>query len=142
MRTFQVFFPNNVAVIERNGVPHRISFVGPPHDVIIDGIAHKMAFGETVPIMIDGHVHFMRVGEPSREFYLGDFPFRAIFGGPPFYASINGRRHEIRLCGPVPEIKIDQDPAYELMKNMQNFRQNKSFAVEQPKKQEKGMGLN
>ncbi|KAI1710319.1 polyadenylation and cleavage factor like protein 11 [Ditylenchus destructor] len=43
---YTVFYLENVAVIERNGVPHRVSFNGPPRDIIIDGVAHKMAFGE------------------------------------------------------------------------------------------------
>ncbi|CAD5208813.1 unnamed protein product [Bursaphelenchus xylophilus] len=123
-KAYEVIYLENEAVIERNGVPHRISFCGPARDVIIDGVAHRMAFGETKEVNIDGHIHRLRFGAPSRELYMGDFPFKGAFGGPPIMATINGKRHEIRLMGPPPEVKIDQDPCYELMRHMQNARQN------------------
>lgn len=125
-------------MIERNGVPHRISFCGPPRDVIIDGSAHRMSFGETKAVMIDGQTHYLRFGAPSRELYMGDFPFKGVFGGPPIAAIINGRRHEIRLCGPPPEVKIEQDPCYELMRQMQNLRQNNTSELSLTKKEDKG----
>ncbi|CAD5206148.1 unnamed protein product [Bursaphelenchus okinawaensis] len=123
-KAYEVIYLENEAVIERNGVPHRISFCGPPRDVIIDGVAHRMAFGETKEVSIDGHVHRLRFGAPSRELYMGDFPFKGAFGGPPIMATINGKKHEIRLMGPPPEVKIDQDPCYELTRHMQNARRN------------------
>jgi hypothetical protein len=130
---------DNIAVIERNGVPHRISFCGPPRDVIVDGIAHRMVFGETKAVTIDGQMHYLRFGAPSRELYMGDFPFKGVFGGPPIAAVINGRRHEIRLCGPPPEVKIEQDPCYELMRHMQNLRQNNTSELSSTKKEDKGI---
>lgn len=134
-------------------MPHRISFSGPPRDVIIDGLVHQLAFGETKPVMIDGRTHYIRFGAPSRELYMGDFPFKGAFGGrgdsllllsnilylgPPIAATINGRRHEIRLGGPPPEVKIEQDPCYELTRHLQNLRQNSASDLPPPKKGEKG----
>lgn len=107
-KAYEVFYLDNTAVIERNGVPHRISFCGPPRDIIIDGRPTRMAFGETKEIVIDGHKHYLRFGAPSRELYMGDFAFRGAFGGPPIVATINGKKHEIRLMGVPPEVKIDQ----------------------------------
>jgi hypothetical protein len=130
---------DNIAVIERNGVPHKISFSGPPRDVIIDGVAYRMSFGETKAVVIDGQTHYLRFGAPSRELYMGDFAFKGVFGGPVIAATINGRRHEIRLSGPPPEVKIEQDPCYELMRNMQNLRQNIPSETSQSNKEDKGM---
>ncbi|KAI6238632.1 CID domain-containing protein [Aphelenchoides fujianensis] len=122
-KAYEVLFLNDVAVIERSGVPHRVFFRGAPRDVIVDGVAHTLAFGETKPIEIDGQTHFIRFGAPSRELYMGDYPFRGHFGsGPPIVATINGRRHEIRLGGPPPEVKIEQDPCYELTRHLQAAR--------------------
>ncbi|KAI1710316.1 polyadenylation and cleavage factor like protein 11 [Ditylenchus destructor] len=132
-RAYEVFYLENVAVIERNGVPHRVSFNGPPRDIIIDGVAYKMGFGEQKTVIIEGEAHILRFGAPSRELYMGNFPFRGVFGGPPIVASINGRRHEIRLGGPPPEVKIEQDPAYELMRYMPTARQ-KSAVMAPPVK--------
>lgn len=52
-------------------------------------------------------------------------------------ATINGRRHEIRLMGNPPEVKIEQDPCYELIRQMQNLRQNNiNPEVSLPKKED------
>ncbi|MFH4978327.1 hypothetical protein AB6A40_005036 [Gnathostoma spinigerum] len=59
-----------------------------------------------------------RFGAPSRELYMGNYPFKGAFGGPPIFATINGVRHEIRLSGPPPEVKIEPDPCYELLRHM------------------------
>lgn len=122
-------------MIERNGLPHKIYFTGPAHDVVIDGVAHSLAFGErksvglphpisfgvekesgVFEVSIDGQPHVIRFGAPSRELYMGNYAFRGAFGGPPIYATINGQRHEISLCGPPPEVKIEPEPAHELMR--------------------------
>ncbi|KAK0413366.1 hypothetical protein QR680_006762 [Steinernema hermaphroditum] len=123
-RAYEVFYIDSVAVIERNGLPHRIFFTGPPRDVVIDGVPYRMAFGEEKRVYIDGDAHVLRFGGPSRELYMGDYPFKGIFGGPPIIATINGRRHEIRLGGPAPEVKIDPDPSYELQRHMPEARRN------------------
>lgn len=136
-KAYEVYYLDNVAVIERNTVPHKISFSGPPRDVIIDGIPYRMSFGEIKPVVIDGQTHYLKFGAPSRELYIGDFPFKGVFGGPPIAAIINGRRHEIRLSGPPPEVKIEQDPCYELMRNMQNLRQNIPSETSQSNKEDK-----
>ncbi|KAK0421169.1 hypothetical protein QR680_015093 [Steinernema hermaphroditum] len=123
-RAYEVFYIDSVAVIERNGLPHRIFFTGPPRDVVIDGVPYRMAFGEEKRVYIDGDAHVLRFGGPSRELYMGDYPFKGTFGGPPIIATINGRRHEIRLGGPAPEVKIDPDPSYELQRHMPEARRN------------------
>uniref|UniRef100_A0A1I8ADH8 C2H2-type domain-containing protein n=1 Tax=Steinernema glaseri TaxID=37863 RepID=A0A1I8ADH8_9BILA len=123
-RAYEVFYIDNVAVIERYGLPHRIFFSGPPRDVVIDGVPHRVAFGEEKRVFIDGELHVLRLGSPSRELYIGGYPFKGIFGGPPIIATINGRRHEIRLGGPAPEVNIDADPSYELQRYMPEARRN------------------
>jgi hypothetical protein len=67
----QVLYVDDVAVIERNGNPHRIYFTGTPRNVIIDGVPHLLAFGEAKTVAIDGEPHVLRFGAPSRELYMG-----------------------------------------------------------------------
>uniref|UniRef100_A0A914Q3V9 Uncharacterized protein n=1 Tax=Panagrolaimus davidi TaxID=227884 RepID=A0A914Q3V9_9BILA len=117
-RAYEVLYIENEAVIERNGLPHRIHFYGPPRDILIDGKPLQLAFNEMKTIYIDGVPHTIKFGAPSRELYIGGHPFRGAFGGPPMIANINGRRHEFRLCGPPPEVRIDQDPCYELARHL------------------------
>ncbi|VDL65028.1 unnamed protein product [Nippostrongylus brasiliensis] len=47
-------------------------------------------------------------------------------------ATINGRRHEIRLAGPAPDVKINPDPAYELTAELNRIRANKSENKPEP----------
>uniref|UniRef100_A0A915NMF1 Polyadenylation and cleavage factor homolog 11 n=1 Tax=Meloidogyne floridensis TaxID=298350 RepID=A0A915NMF1_9BILA len=122
-KAYEVFYLDQTAVIERNGLPHRVSFAGPARNVTIDGTPYCMSFGEQKQVLIDGEIHLLRFGGPSRELYMGNFPFKGAFGGPPINATINGRRHEIRLCGPPPEVRIDPEPSYELMRYMPAIRQ-------------------
>ncbi|CAK5060129.1 unnamed protein product [Meloidogyne enterolobii] len=122
-KAYEVFYLDQIAVIERNGLPHRVSFAGPARNVIIDKTAYCMSFGEPIQVSIDDQLHILRFGGPSRELYMGNFPFKGAFGGPPINATINGRRHEIRLCGPPPEVRIDPEPSYELMRYMPAIRQ-------------------
>lgn len=123
-RGYEVRFIEDSAVIERNGLPHRISFVGPPKDVVIDGIPHSLKFEETKDIYIDGQLHTIKFGAPSREIYLGKVPLRGSFGGPPIFLNINGTKHKIQLCGPPPEVKIDPEPSYELIRFMRSSHRN------------------
>uniref|UniRef100_A0A5S6QJN1 CID domain-containing protein n=1 Tax=Trichuris muris TaxID=70415 RepID=A0A5S6QJN1_TRIMR len=125
---YEVRFIDEVAVIERNGLPHRIYFVGHPHDVVIDGIPHPLSFSDPRPIIIDGQSHAVRFGAPSRELYIGNFPLRASFGGPPIFVNVNGVKHKIQLCGPPPEVKIDPEPAYELIRFMSSSHMAKRTA--------------
>ncbi|PAV56361.1 hypothetical protein WR25_15477 isoform C [Diploscapter pachys] len=133
-KAHEVIYVDNTAVIERNGLPHRIYFSGPPRDILIDGERMMMKFGETKTVFIDGQPHQLRFGAPSRELYMGDFPFKGQFGGPPIIAHINGIRHEIRLTGTAPEVKIEPEPAYDLARFLNKMREERQQPVmEQPK---------
>lgn len=122
-KAYEVKYIEDTPVIERNGQPHKIYFTGPPRDVVIDGVAHSLAFGDKKTVMIDGQPHIIRFGAPGRELYMGSYPFRGAFGGPLIYATINGNRHELRLCGPPPEVKIEPEPCYELLPYIQRYPQ-------------------
>ena len=50
---------------------------------------------------------------------------QGAFGGPPIYATINGVRHEIRLGGPAPEVKIEPQPSHDLYRFMSQARTQK-----------------
>ncbi|KHJ91510.1 hypothetical protein OESDEN_08625 [Oesophagostomum dentatum] len=131
-KAHEVEYVNDIAVIERNGLPHKIYFAGTPRNVIIDGVPHLLHFGETKAVIIDGQEHILRFGAPSRELYLNNFAFKGQFGGAPIVATINGRRHEIRLAGPAPDVKINPDPAYELTAELNRIRANKSENKPEP----------
>uniref|UniRef100_A0A1I7X767 CID domain-containing protein n=1 Tax=Heterorhabditis bacteriophora TaxID=37862 RepID=A0A1I7X767_HETBA len=70
--------------------PGSIYFAGTPRNVIIDGVAHLLNFGDSKTVFIDGEPHVLRFGAPSRELYMGNFPFKGQFGGAPIIATING----------------------------------------------------
>ncbi len=88
--------------------------------VFFDNQAHALPFNETLTIMVDGTQLQLRFGAPGRELYIGRYPFRGAFGGPPIFATINGVRHEVRIGGPPPEVKIEPEPAHELTRWLHN----------------------
>lgn len=75
---FQIIFEKEASITLR------IYFSGPPRDILIDGERVMMKFGETKTVFIDGQPHQLRFGAPSRELYMGDFPFKGQFGGKRF----------------------------------------------------------
>uniref|UniRef100_A0A8R1DYS7 CID domain-containing protein n=1 Tax=Caenorhabditis japonica TaxID=281687 RepID=A0A8R1DYS7_CAEJA len=134
-KAYEVMFVDDTAVIERAGAPHRIYFAGPPRNLIIDGVAHMVPFDTPTPVEILGSQHIVKFGAPSRELYIGGHPFKGQFGGPPIVATINGRRHEIRLTGSAPEVRIEPEPAYHLTRFLHKMREEKKIEItaEKPK---------
>lgn len=43
-----------------NSLKFRIYFTGVPRNVIIDGVAYQLAFGEEKRVLIDGEEHVLR----------------------------------------------------------------------------------
>ncbi|CCD65870.1 Polyadenylation and cleavage factor homolog 11 [Caenorhabditis elegans] len=137
-KAYEVMFVDDTAVIERGGAPHRIYFAGPPRNLVIDGIPHLLQFDTPTQIDILGSKHMVKFGAPSRELYIGGHPFKGQFGGPPIIATINGRRHEIRLTGSAPEVRIEPEPAYHLTHFLHKMREEKKIEIasEKPEKKE------
>ncbi|CAO4370027.1 unnamed protein product [Caenorhabditis nigoni] len=137
-KAYEVMFVDDTAVIERGGAPHRIYFAGPKRDLLIDGIAHTLEFDKATPVEILGSTHIVKFGAPSRELYIGGHPFKGQFGGPPIVATINGRRHEIRLTGSAPEVRIEPEPSYHLTHFLHKMREEKKIEIasEKPEKKE------
>ncbi len=59
-KAYEVKYVEDIPVIERNGQPHKIYFTGPPRDVVIDGVAYSLAFGDKKTVRIDGQPHHIR----------------------------------------------------------------------------------
>ncbi|CEF68262.1 Pre-mRNA cleavage complex 2 protein Pcf11 [Strongyloides ratti] len=114
-KAYEVLFVDNQPIIERNCLPHKIYFFGNPRKVTIDGKEYTLPFRESKTVIIGGLHHVIRFGAPSRELIMNEFPFKGSFGGPPIIANINGRKHEIRLGGPPPEVRIEPEPSFELL---------------------------
>uniref|UniRef100_A0A0N5BFL4 CID domain-containing protein n=1 Tax=Strongyloides papillosus TaxID=174720 RepID=A0A0N5BFL4_STREA len=114
-KAYEVLFVDNQPIIERNCLPHKIYFFGNPRKVTIDGKEYTLPFRESKTVIIGGLPHVIRFGAPSRELIMNEFPFKGSFGGPPIIANINGRKHEIRLGGPPPEVRIEPEPSFELL---------------------------
>ncbi|CAI2347858.1 unnamed protein product [Caenorhabditis sp. 36 PRJEB53466] len=140
-KAYEVMFVDDVAVIERAGAPHRIYFAGNPRNLIIDGVAHMVPFDTPTKIDIQGQTHVFRYGAPSRELYIGGFPFKGSFGGAPIVATINGRRHEIRLTGSAPEVKIEPEPAYHFTRYLHKMREEKKIEIKAENPKDTGQWL-
>uniref|UniRef100_A0A0N4ZHA5 CID domain-containing protein n=1 Tax=Parastrongyloides trichosuri TaxID=131310 RepID=A0A0N4ZHA5_PARTI len=121
-KAYEVLFVDNQPIIERNCLPHKIYFFGNPRKVTIDGKEHILPFRESKTVVIGGLSHVIRFGAPSRELIMNEFAFKGSFGGPPIIANINGRKHEIRLGGPPPEVRIEPEPSFELLPELKKMQ--------------------
>lgn len=75
----------------------------------------QLGFGQEIKFEIDGKCNYLKLGTPSREVYINDYPYEAQFGGPPFTAMLNdGKMHRIHISGPIPQVILGEKPAYDL----------------------------
>lgn len=119
----QVIFLGEVAVVEKNGQPHRVYFASHKRNVLIDGNSFSLRFGKTHTYYIDGNAYKFRFGSPSRELYINNSWMTGSFGGNiPIVVKIDGIRHEILLCGPPPVVLIEHDPCSNLCIQLQTYR--------------------
>ncbi|XP_047352069.1 pre-mRNA cleavage complex 2 protein Pcf11 isoform X1 [Vespa velutina] len=56
--------------------------------------------------MYDGEVHRIKLGAPTRELYVDDRWYECYFGGMPVTIELGGKKVNIKLEGPPPQVKI------------------------------------
>uniref|UniRef100_A0AC35TTP0 UBZ3-type domain-containing protein n=1 Tax=Rhabditophanes sp. KR3021 TaxID=114890 RepID=A0AC35TTP0_9BILA len=128
-KAYEVIYIGREPVIERGTLPHKVYFHGTPRNVFIDNIPYLLPFRESREIRIDNLTHLIRFGGPGRELFIGDFALNAKFGGPPITVNINGLTHSIKLEKPVPEVRIEPEPSYELLPELKKLQDSTSNAV-------------
>lgn len=77
--------------------------------------------GRQAEFLTEGKINRVRLGAPSREIYVNDFPYEAKFGGAHFTAVLEDQKeHKIRIDGPPPQVMISEKPAYDLYERYMN----------------------
>ncbi|XP_017864639.1 PREDICTED: uncharacterized protein LOC108614933 [Drosophila arizonae] len=56
--------------------------------------------------LLDGQLHRIRFGHPSRELYIDDHWYEIYFGGPPVSLPIGNKLHVLKAEGPPPNVDI------------------------------------
>ncbi|KAK2584744.1 hypothetical protein KPH14_007075 [Odynerus spinipes] len=54
----------------------------------------------------DGEVHRIKLGAPTRELYVDDRWYECYFGGMPVTIELGGKKVNVKLEGPPPQVKI------------------------------------
>ncbi|XP_017039141.1 uncharacterized protein LOC108086669 isoform X2 [Drosophila ficusphila] len=105
----EIRFYNQVAIIFMDGdQPHEIGFQQGQRVVMIDhNDPLPLSFNDDYkPFQLDGQLHRIRFGFPSRELYIDDHWYEIYFGGPPVSLPIGNKLHVIKAEGPPPNVDI------------------------------------
>ncbi|XP_052840247.1 uncharacterized protein LOC128254920 isoform X1 [Drosophila gunungcola] len=105
----EIRFYNQVAIIFMDGdQPHEIGFQQGQRVILIDhNEPLPLSFNDDYkPFQLDGQLHRIRFGFPSRELYIDDHWYEIYFGGPPVSLPIGNKLHVVKAEGPPPNVDI------------------------------------
>jgi pre-mRNA cleavage complex 2 protein Pcf11 len=102
-------FYNETAVIFNDvGEPHDIKFsAGQSRVVIDDQYSIDLNFNDVYkPFFIDGTMHQIKFGSPTRELYIDHHFYECYFNNQPTQIVLNNNLRRVRIEGNAPEVKI------------------------------------
>nr|NP_001286429.1 Pcf11 cleavage and polyadenylation factor subunit, isoform G [Drosophila melanogaster]AHN56227.1 Pcf11 cleavage and polyadenylation factor subunit, isoform G [Drosophila melanogaster] len=105
----EIRFYNQVAIIFMDGdQPHEIGFQPGQRVIFIDhNEPLPLCFNDDYkPFHLDGQLHRIRFGFPSRELYIDEHWYEIYFGGPAVSVPIGNKLHIIKAEGPPPNVDI------------------------------------
>ncbi|KAH8390238.1 hypothetical protein KR200_010628 [Drosophila serrata] len=105
----EIRFYNQVAIIFMAGdEPHEIGFQQGQRVILIDhNEPLPLSFNDDYkPFQLDGQLHRIRFGFPSRELYIDDHWYEIYFGGPAVSVPIGNKLHVLKAEGPPPNVDI------------------------------------
>ncbi|XP_032570271.1 uncharacterized protein LOC6609220 isoform X5 [Drosophila sechellia] len=105
----EIRFYNQVAIIFMDGdQPHEIGFQPGQRVILIDhNEPLPLCFNDDYkPFHLDGQLHRIRFGFPSRELYIDEHWYEIYFGGPAVSVPIGNKLHIIKAEGPPPNVDI------------------------------------
>ncbi|KAH8384791.1 hypothetical protein KR093_008328 [Drosophila rubida] len=105
----EIRFYNQVAIIFMDGdEPHEIGFQHGQRAIYIDhNEPLALSFNDDYkPFQLEGQLHRIRFGHPSRELYIDDHWYEIYFGGPPVSLPIGNKLHVLKAEGPPPNVDI------------------------------------
>ncbi|XP_063698350.1 uncharacterized protein LOC134829266 [Culicoides brevitarsis] len=105
------FYNETAVVFMNNDDPREIGFENGQRRLTIDGQeATYLAFNDVYkPVSIQGQLHHVRLGAPTRELYLDNMPYECYIGGPALPILIDGVIRMIGVEGPEPKVKIGEE---------------------------------
>jgi pre-mRNA cleavage complex 2 protein Pcf11 len=102
-------FYGEVAIIfNEAGEAHDIKFSSGQCKVVIDDLySVVMDFNDSYkPIMIEGRMHQIKFGTPTRELYIDDHFYECYFNNQTTQIVLNDKVRKVRIEGKAPEVKI------------------------------------
>lgn len=65
--------------------------------------------GKYEDVLVNGMLHRVKLGAPTRELNIDGKDFECYFGGNPVTVDLNGINIRVQLEGPAPSVKIGED---------------------------------
>lgn len=103
------FYEDDVAVALMNwDDPREIGFQDGSRRICIDNHdTFLLHFNQPyTPVNINGVVHQIKFGSPTRELYIDGKFYEAYFGGAPILVPIDNKMVNIKLEGPPPQVRL------------------------------------
>lgn len=116
------FYNETAIIFNENGEPHDIKFSSGQSTVIIDDIYKVvLEFNDSYkPIVIDGKIHQIKFGTPTRELYIDDHFYECYFNNQPTQIVLEDKLRLVRIEGHAPEVKIGNRKRSDLVLGMVN----------------------
>lgn len=105
------FYDETAIIFEHNGQSRNIRFSAGYCVVVIDDL-YKVALNfndDYKPITIDGKLHQIKFGAPTREIYIDDCYYECYFNNRPTQIVLDGKLRTIKIDGKAPEVKVGKE---------------------------------
>jgi hypothetical protein len=65
--------------------------------------------GQPKDVIVNGMVHRVRLGVPTRELNIDGKDYQILFGGSPITVVLNGINVRVQLEGPLPQVRVGNE---------------------------------
>lgn len=103
------FYDETAIIFDEQGQPLDIEFSAGQCMVIFDDIYQTpLNFHDPTPqpISVDGKLHMIKFGTPTRELYVDNSYYECYFNNQPTHILLDGKVRVVRINGQAPEVKI------------------------------------
>ncbi|XP_014235867.1 pre-mRNA cleavage complex 2 protein Pcf11-like isoform X2 [Trichogramma pretiosum] len=104
------YYDNQGVIFMHWNDPRDIGFQNGARKIYIDGkeVAVCSFNDDFREFNYDGTIYRIKLGAPTRELFINDKWYQCYFGGASIPVELNGKKVNVKLDGPAPQVKIGQ----------------------------------
>jgi len=110
------FYDDKAVILMAADDPRLLGFEPGIRTVFIDNMTVDCPIdGDYVDFILDGHIHKIKIGAPTRELYIDGKWYECMFGAPPITVHIGQRPVQVALTHNTPSVKIGTERRLDLL---------------------------